>query len=112
MYGFIDVADYQKVVVSDAVKGIVEASQNYLNGVNLDYNEEQWQSREITIAKINQVVNNQTTTYYLVDIDGNRYKANIKVADDILPFLEQGSRIAIRFAKEKDVIEILALEER
>lgn len=112
MYGFIDVADYQKVVVTDAAKGIVEASQNYLNGVNLDYNVDNLQSREITIAKINPVVNNSTTTYYLVDIEGRRYKANIKVADAILPFLGQGSRISISFAKEKDVIEIISLEER
>ena len=30
MYGFIDVQDYQKVVVTDASKGIEEAAKNYL----------------------------------------------------------------------------------
>ena len=36
MYGFIDVTDYQKVVVTDSSKGIEVAANNYLNNVSFE----------------------------------------------------------------------------
>ena len=41
MYAFIDVVDYQKVVVTDSSKGIVTAKDNYLKGTKTDAKDEE-----------------------------------------------------------------------
>ena len=42
MYGFIDVKDYQKVVVTDSSKGILAAKENYLQTLNRDIDEKKY----------------------------------------------------------------------
>ena len=109
MYAFVDVSDYQKVVVSDAALGIEEASKNYLNNANLDFDVDTLISKKIKIRDINMVIIDGNTYYYLVDSDGQRYKVSVKVNSDILPFIKIGNSIEIKYVMARDVIEIKEL---
>jgi len=79
MYAFVDVTDYQRVVVTDASKGILYAA------VTIDGN----------------------TYYYFKDEENHKYKVSIKVKKDFLPFLNNGDRVTIQFNESKDIINIL-----
>ena len=57
MYAFVDVADYQKVVVTDSASGIVNAAYNYLNNNGIIT------KGEDTIITVKEIYN--------VSIDGN-----------------------------------------
>lgn len=106
MYAFVDVQDYQKVVVTDASKGIEVAAINYLGNEKLEYNDTELQSKEIIISKIQNTVIDGNTTYFIKDIENRKYKVSIEVAQDILPFLNEGDKITISYVKENDVTEI------
>jgi len=106
MYAFVDVADYQKVVVTDASKGIQEAAKNYLENGNVEYNDTELKTKEITISKIQNTVIDGNTTYFIKDIENKKYKVSIGVAQDILPFLNEGDKIVISYVIENDVTEI------
>ena len=108
MYAFIDVTDYQKVVVSDASLGIEAAAEKYLgdefNNINGEIKE-----KEISIKNITNAVIDGNTYYYIVDIENNLYSASIKVNKNILPFLENDSKINISYI-EGNVSQITKLE--
>lgn len=108
MYGFVDVADYQKVVVSDASKGIEAAANNYL-GDDKVHDEDSLKTKEITLDTIKNVVIDGNTYYYMTDKDGKKYKASIKVNTDVLPYIQAGDTITIRYKTEKDVTELIGL---
>ena len=86
MYAFVDVEDYQKVVVTDASLGISEAARNYTTSVDFGPN-----GNEITkIIKILNITNasiDGNSYYYILDEGNQKYKASIKVSDS-LPFLK------------------------
>lgn len=104
MYGFVDVEDYQNVVVTDASSGIEEAVSNYLKGKTLDSS--QLIEKEITISSIQNAVLDGLTYYYIMDTDGNRYKVSLKVGDHILPFIKEGETISISYAEKENILEI------
>lgn len=106
MYAFVDVKDYQKVVVSDSALGIKEAYNNYINNVNLTVDTGNTKEKEITINNIKNVIIDGNTYYYLTDTNNQKYKVSIKVAQDILPFLENGDKITINYLVDKEIIEI------
>lgn len=110
MYAFVDVADYQKVVVSDSARGIEVAAKNYLGDSEI-YSDNKPKTKEITIDTITDVVINGTTYYYITDTDGKRYRASIKVEEDKLPFYESEDKIKISYKAETNVIEITSIEE-
>lgn len=110
MYAFVDVKDYQKVVVSDASLGIKEAYNNYINNVNLTIDTGNVKEKEITINTVKDVIIDGNTYYYLTDTNNQKYKVSIKIAQNILPFLEKGDKITINYLTDKEIIEIKTIK--
>jgi len=110
MYAFVDVVDYQKVVVTDAKDGIEKAKENYLGDVTIEISEEDI-SKEIIISKINTASIDGTTYYYLVDSVGNKWRSSIKVNKNLLPFIEVNNKVKVWYKKEAEVTEITKIEE-
>lgn len=110
MYAFVDVVDYQKVVVTDASLGIKQASSNYLNNFTPDsVDESQLINKKIKIASISMATVNGNSYYYITDTESKKYKISINVDSNRIPFLKVGDEIDISYAIEKDVIEITKL---
>lgn len=105
MYGFIDVADYQKVVVTDSSKGIEEAAKNYLGDVKVETNENDLITKEITIKTIKEATISGNSYYYITDENDNKYKVSIIVSDN-LPFYKAGSNLKIGYVIQSNITEI------
>lgn len=110
MYAFIDVADYQKVVVTESSEGIVKAAQNYLGGKHSFVDENKLNKKEITVQLIKDVVIDGTTYYYISDTSNNKYRASIIVDEYRLPFISIKDRIVVYFEKDEQVTEIVKIE--
>ena len=110
MYGFIDVEDYQKVVVTDASKGIEVAANNYLNNVDLKDDENLLTEKSIQIKYIKEAIIDGNTYYYLTDTNNNKYYVSINVNKKLLPFLKVNDTINIKISKESDVTEIIDIK--
>ena len=108
MYAFVDVRDYQKVVVTDSSKGIEVAAKNYLGDEKV-INEESLKTNKIVIKDINTAVISGNTYYYILDTDNNKYRVSISV-NDIIPFLNEEDKINITYEDTKEVKEIIKLE--
>lgn len=106
MYAFIDVADYQKVVVTDSSKGIEEAAKNYLGDVKIEPDVNSIITKTITIKSIKDATISGNTYYYLTDENDQKYKVSITLSDT-LPFLKAGSSIKIGYTVESDIITII-----
>ena len=102
MYAFVDVADYQKVVVSDASSGIRDAAYNYLNNNGIA---SKGMETEIIISEIKSVIIDGNTYYYIVDTTNNKYRVNIKVNSNVLPFVKIGDKLTVSY-NEKGIREI------
>ena len=109
MYGFIDVQDYQKVVTTDASEGIQKAASNYLKQYGTNGKTTVGEEKEITVKSITSAVKDGNTYYYITDTNGNKYKANINVSDD-LPFITTNSRIKISYYESKDITDIISIK--
>ncbi len=107
MYAFIDVSDYQKVVVSDASLGINAAAEKYLNDANIQTNSNLVE-KDIMIKSITTAVIDGTTYYYFTDYEDNKYSASIKIAKEILPFLEVNDTINVSY-KEGKIFQIITI---
>ena len=108
MYAFVDVADYQKVVVTDSSKGIKYASINYLNEANIETQNNDLKQTTITVKSITSHVIDGTTYFYITDLNNQKYKASIKIYDNF-PFVKQGDSLKIGYQKEKEIIEIFKI---
>ncbi|HPF82796.1 MAG TPA: YrzE family protein [Bacilli bacterium] len=106
MYSFVDVADYQKVAVTDASKGVEVAASNYLGNENIEVDENKLTTKEITISSISSAVINGNTYYYIVDTDNKKYMCSINTNKKLLPFLNSGSTIKVSYEKDTEVIEL------
>ena len=106
MYAFVDVADYQKVVVTDAASGISNAAYNYLNNNGIIT---KGKDTEIIISEIKDVIIDGNTYYYLTDTEGNKYRVNIKINSSKLPFIKVGDKITISY-NDKMIREIISLK--
>ena len=106
MYAFVDVADYQKVVVSDASAGIQNAAYNYLNNNGIII---KGTDTVITVKEIVNVSIDGNTYYYLVDNEDNKYRVSIKVNSNLLPFVKIGDKLTISY-NEKPVKEITSIK--
>ena len=109
MYAFVDVVDYQKVVVTDSTLGIDAAANNYLNNINLT-NGVANNKKKIIIKTINSAIIDGNSYYYIVDNDNKKYKASIKINNTLLPFLTSGSEVEISYNKVQDVIDIVSIK--
>lgn len=110
MYAFVDVVDYQKVVVTDASKGIQVAAENYLNEVGEETTITSQNQKTITIQSIKEGIIEGNTYYYLVDENNQKYKVSIKENKNLLPFLQVGDQVSIEYSKESEVINITNIE--
>lgn len=109
MYGFVDVEDYQKVVVTDASKGIEVSAQNYLSTITNDIKSDLIEKSNITIKRITSATKNGNTYYYIVDENNKKYSVSIDTSDK-LPFLNNGDKIEIGFyKKETNITEIVKI---
>lgn len=108
MYAFVDVVDYQKVVVTDSSKGIKKAAEAYLNEMNDDIVGNN--SREVVINNISTAIIDGNTYYYFNDNNGQKYKVSIKIGKNKLPFVKNGDTLNIKFDKEVEVITITEIE--
>lgn len=104
MYAFIDVTDYQKVIVTDASKGIDEAAKNYLKNAKITSNIQNI-NKTITIKKIDSAVINGMSYFFITDDTNQKYKASIELSDE-LPFKKSGDKLKISYALEEDIINI------
>ena len=109
MYAFVDVVDYQKVVVTDSTLGIDVAANNYLNNINLASGSAT-NKKTITVKSINSAIIDGNTYYYIVDSDNQKYKVSIKVNNTLLPFLTSGSGVEVSYNKVQDVIDIVTIK--
>ena len=109
MYGFVDVQNYQRVVVTNASEGITKAAQNYLKGSKDQIDESAIKSKEIVIDTITSAYLDGDTYYYIKDNNNKKYKVSIKVDSDNIPFYSKGTKIKINYLEEKDVTEIIKI---
>ena len=107
MYAFIDVQDYQKVVVTDASNGIQAAANNYLKQYGKDGKKTVGEEKEITIKSITPVVKDGNTYYYITDEKGNKYKVSINVSDE-LPFISANTKVKVSY-NEGTISEITSI---
>ena len=105
MYGSVDVEDYQKVVVTDSSKGIVKASEAYLNDIGEDSGATKLE-KVVTVNNLTSASIDGNTYYYFNDDDGQKYKVSIKVEKNILPFIKDGDALNIKYNAESTVISI------
>ena len=110
MYAFVDVVDYQKVVVTDSTKGIEKAAEAYLNETLDEEDSKGNLEKEITIHSIGTAIIDGNTYYYFLDENDQKYRVSIKIDKKQLPFLTNGEKIKIKYAKENEVIDITDIE--
>ena len=106
MYGFVDVADYQKVVVTDSSKGIEVAAKNYLNDIGSDISSGELKTKQLVVKSIKDAIIDGNTYYYITDTNDQKYRVSIKVNKKDLPFLSVNQTIEIEYNDDTDVIEI------
>lgn len=109
MYAFVDVVDYQKVSVSDASLGIEASAQKYL-GSDHNTNSDDLLDKHIIIKSITSANIDGNTAYYFRDTDGNKYKALIKVNEEVLPFLKAEDKLKIYYISEEKLTNVIKLE--
>lgn len=109
MYAFVDVEDYQKVVVTDSSAGIEAAKENYLGDDEIT--SDKTETKEIEIKRIVDANVDGTTIYYITDTDDNKYKVSIKVARDILPFVEDGDELEITYRDSDNIKDITKIKD-
>ncbi|MCM1371360.1 MAG: CvpA family protein [Clostridium sp.] len=107
MYALVDVTNYQRVVVTDSSLGIERAISNYLGS---DIQSGVTNNKDIVLNKIYTVSIDGNTYYYLLDMDNNKYKVSIKVSPNVLPFIEEGSKLSVIYIENKDINEITEIK--
>lgn len=111
MYGFVDVADYQKVVVTDASKGIEAAVENYLSQYAEEISDEIITKKDIKVKTIKSATKSGNTYFYITSENNKKFIASINLSD-MLAFVSSGDTITIGYREsEKEIIEITKLYE-
>lgn len=105
MYGFVDVKDYQKVVVTDASKGIIAAKDNYLKSIKKEAKDDELTIKSIKIDSIN-TANINGYTYYYITANDKKFKLSISLSDK-LPFIKVNDIIKVGYYEtESEIIEV------
>ena len=99
MYAFVDVADYQKVIVSDSSQGIEAAAKKYLGDAVIEYDPNTLEERTITVNRITSAVVDSNTYYFITDENNELYSASIKINKDVLPFVDNEDVLKVTFSK-------------
>lgn len=98
-YAFVDVQDYQKVTTSDTSLGIETAKENYLKEYKLESDVSKYEEATIKIASIKPVIIDGNTVYYMTDTNNNKYSVTININSDLLPFVNVGDELNIKYVK-------------
>lgn len=109
MYAFVDVVDYQKVVVSDASLGIEKSADRFLNSFIPSEDKTEKNTLTITISNIKTGVVEGNTYYYLLDKNNKKYRASLKLGEGILPFLKADDKLQIVIRSQSDLTEIVEI---
>ncbi len=109
MYGFVDVQNYQRVIVTDANEGILKARDNYLKNSGAK-DSDIYEMKTIKIKSITSAIIDQNTYYYILSTDDTKYRVSIKVDEFDIPFLKVGDEITIYFSNNNSVNEIEKIE--
>lgn len=109
MYAFVDVVDYQKVVVTDSSSGIKKAAENYLAEVSDVSVPMKGKEIEVVVKDLTTVNIDGTTYYYFSDSDEKKYKVSIKVDKNNLPFMKNEDKIRIKFNEGKEINSIVEI---
>ncbi len=112
MYAFIDVQDYQNVVVTDYKEGIEKAAQNYLANKTNDKSDKETVEKNIKIHNLKTVTIDGNTYYYFQDDDNNKYSVSIKINKNILPFLKNDDEVKVVYHYQSEVINIDKIEKK
>ena len=111
MYAFVDVADYQKVVVTDASEGIEKAAQNYLGESSIEVDEDTLTTKEITVSSVTTAIMNGYTYYYITDTDNQKYMVSITANKELLPFVGKDTKVTVSYQKtDSDVITLTKIK--
>ena len=111
MYSFVDVVDYQKVVVTDSSLGIREASRNYLSKLGFDgVSVDKLIVKKIKVKSINSYIIDGNSVFFIVDEEGNKYSVDISVNKDVLPFLSVGDTVSVGYPVEDEVIKVMEIK--
>ena len=86
-----------------------ERIENYIGKENIGVGKEMLE-KEITVARVTTALIDGMTYYYITDVEGKRYRASIKVAEEKLPFVEKGNKLMIGYYREKTVTEVNQLK--
>lgn len=108
MYAFVDVQNYQRVVVTDSSKGINEAARAYLSNNPIE-DSDNIVEKEIIVRNITSTIIEGNTYYYIKDSEGNKYRVSIKIDEEYIPFIVQGDRIKIGYNSLKEVTNIVKI---
>ncbi|MDE5888546.1 MAG: CvpA family protein, partial [Bacilli bacterium] len=95
MYGFVDVKDYQKVVVTDSSKGIIVAKDNYLSSTKKEAQDDELVIEEIKVESINTAIINGYTNYY-VSSASKKFIMSFSFSDN-LPFINYGDTFKVGY---------------
>ena len=109
MYAFIDVQNYQKVIVTDANEGIIKARDNYLKNSGIK-NDTELTEETIKIKSIIPVYIDQNTYYYIESINNKKYRVSVKIDEYRLPFVKIGEELKIYYRDIQEVNEIEKIE--
>ncbi|MEG2351236.1 MAG: hypothetical protein RSA10_01750 [Bacilli bacterium] len=109
MYAFVDVADYQKVVVTDASKGIEAASKNYLLNTKTDALESDLLEKSIVIKTIVSANIDGNSYYFITDTFDKKFFVSIAVNKKVLPFVTEGDTLNISYVDD-EVSEIIKIK--
>lgn len=111
MYAFVDVQDYQRVVVTDSSQGIEQAARNYLGNedINSPIDTSNLHEKTITVQSITSSMIEGNSYYYIKDDQGLKYRVKISVDEMNIPFINTGDQLNISYLLEEEVTEILKL---
>ena len=109
MYAFVDVQNYQKVVVTDANEGIEKAKDNYIKNAGIEVTKETTKEK-IRVKSITPVLIDGNTYYYIESYDNNRFRVSIKVNESLLPFVRVGDELTVSHNNAANIKEITKIE--
>lgn len=112
MYALVDVQNYQNVSVTPTSEGIERAVTNYLGEIKEKVDTDKNLIKEIKIEAIAAVFLDGNTYYYIQDLDSNKYKVSLKLAENILPFVKKGDKLILTYQSKDELNIVYKVEQK
>ncbi|MGN1398701.1 MAG: hypothetical protein ACI4WG_01720 [Erysipelotrichaceae bacterium] len=98
MYAFVDVADYQKVSVSDASLGVKEAANTYIKMMGMEtISSDMLISKDIIIHQVKEAVIDGNTYYFIITLENEKYQIKASVNPNITVFMQENEQYTIKY---------------